>query len=202
MEISFTSSSTSTHAFCLVFLFFATLVSAQSPQSGGANFSCAARPTSSCDAYVAYVAQSPDFTSLKSVSDLFGVASSSIAEASSLVSEDVELIPGQLLLVPLGCGCNGSHYFANVTYTVKAGDNYYLLSTHAFENLADWHVAVDVNPALKPNLLQPGDKLVFPLFCGCPSEKSLSENGIRYQPLVWGSHSNILSFLFLFLFFF
>lgn len=177
MEMSFLFTCT----FCLLLLFFVTQISAQSPSTPttGTNFSCSANPGTSCDTYVAYFAQEPDFMDLKSISDLFGVKSSLIAEASNLVSETTKLIPGQLLLVPVTCSCNGSHYFANISYEIKMGDSYFIVSRYFFENLTDWHVVLVTNPSLKPDLLKIGTEVIFPLFCGCPS-KSQTEKGIKH----------------------
>ncbi|GMN29734.1 hypothetical protein TIFTF001_002543 [Ficus carica] len=178
MEISFLS----THTLCLLLLFFIVRISAQSPPptpTAGTNFSCSANSRASCDTYVAYFAQSPDFMDLKSISGLFGVNSSLIAEASNLVSESTELIPGQLLLVPVTCSCNGSQYFANISYDIKMGDSYFIVSRFYFQNLTNWQVVLVTNPTLKPNLLKIGTKVIFPLFCGCPS-KTQSENGIKH----------------------
>nr|ASM47219.1 nod factor perception 1 [Parasponia rigida] len=173
-------------------LFFITHISAQSPPTLATNFSCSTNSSQpSCKTYVAYFAQPPLFMDLKSISNLFGVSPSSISEASNLVSESTKLTRGQLLLIPLSCSCNGSHYFSNVTYNITMGDSYYLVSIHSFENLTNWPLVRDTNPTLNPNLLQIGTKVIFPLYCGCPS-KSHSENGIKYLiTYVWQPSDDI-----------
>lgn len=129
---------------------------------------------------------------LKNISNLFGVSPSSISEASNLVSESTELIPGQLLLIPLPCSCNGSRYFSNITYNIKKGDIYYLLSIHSFENLTSWTLVRDKNPSLDPYLLQIGTKVIVPLYCGCPSKSHL-ENGIKHLiTYVWQPNDDIV----------
>nr|ASM47276.1 nod factor perception 1 [Trema levigatum] len=173
-------------------LFFITHISAESPPTLATNFSCSANSSQpSCKTYVAYFAQPPVFMDLKSISNLFGVSPSSISEASNLVSESTKLAPGQLLLIPLSCSCNGSHYFSNITYNITMGDSYYLVSIHSFENLTNWPLVRDTNPTLNPNLLQIGTKVIFPLYCGCPS-KSHSENGIKHLiTYVWQPSDDI-----------
>lgn len=165
--------------FFLLLFFSTTHIAAQSPSANGTDFSCSANSPISCQTYVTYLAQSPEFLDLGNISDLFGVSSLSIARASNLVSEDAPLVPNQLLLVPITCGCIGNQYFANITYQIKKGDSYYLVSVTSFENLTNWHVVLKMNPSLNPNLLQIGDKVTFPLFCKCPSKTHL-ENGIEY----------------------
>ncbi|KAK4840412.1 hypothetical protein QYF36_008256 [Acer negundo] len=145
----------------------------------------------SCPTYVVYRAQSPGFLNLGNISSLFGVSRSSVAEASNLVSEDSPLSPNQLLLVPITCGCNGSQYFANITYQIKKDDNYYFVSTTSFENLTNWHVVQQMNPSLVPSLLHIGDNVTFPLFCKCPS-KADQDNGIRYLiTYVWQPNDDV-----------
>ncbi|KAF4393209.1 hypothetical protein G4B88_001943 [Cannabis sativa] len=173
-------------------LFFITHVSAQSPPTSGTNFSCSANSPSSCQTYAAYFAQSPNYIDLNSIANLFGVSSLSISEASNLLPEQIKLIPGQLLLIPLSCSCNGSYYFANITHNITMGESYYLVSTYSFENLTKWPLVRDMNPELNPNLLQIGTKVVFPLYCGCPLKSHL-ENDIKYLiSYVWQPEDDIV----------
>lgn len=153
-------------------------IEAQSSSINGTDFSCSTDSPASCQSYVTYLAQS-GFMDLVNISTLFGVNRSMIARASNLVSEDHSLFPNQLMLVPITCGCTGNEYFANITYQIKKGDNYYLVSITTFENLTKWQVVKEMNPSLNPNLLQIGENVTFPLFCQCPS-KTQSEKGIEY----------------------
>lgn len=131
---------------------------------------------------------------LENISDLFGVSASSIAQASNLVSKYTSLtrlVAGQLLLVPVTCGCTGNQSFANITYPIKSGDSYYVVSINTFENLTKWQVVEDMNPALTPSLLQIGVKVIFPLFCKCPSNM-YSDYGIQYLiTYVWQPDDDI-----------
>jgi hypothetical protein len=116
---------------------------------------------------------------LGNISDLFGVSRKEIATASNLESEDTPLFPNQLLLVPKPCGCTGNRSFANITYQIQQGESFYLVSTTSFENLTRWQEVEALNPSLTPTLLHAGDKVIFPLFCKCPSNTHL-ESGIAY----------------------
>ncbi|KAJ1436585.1 Tyrosine-protein kinase, active site [Sesbania bispinosa] len=147
----------------------------------------------SCDTYVAYFAQSPNFLTLISISDIFDTSPLSIARASNMNNEYDKLIPGQLLLVPVSCGCSGNHSFANISYVIKQGESYYYLSTTSYENLTNWQTVEDSNPHLNPYLLPVGTKVVIPLFCRCPSNNQL-EKGIEYLiTYVWQLNDNVSS---------
>ncbi|XP_028772217.1 serine/threonine receptor-like kinase NFP [Neltuma alba] len=183
----------SSHTIFLALLFFSiTLVTAQSPtNNSGTNFSCPADSPPSCETYVSYYAQSPNYLSLVNISDVFGISPLSIARAGNLSEEENKLIPGQLLLVPVTCGCTGNRSFANITYEIKPGDSYYFVSTSAFENLTNWHVAREFNPGLNPVILPIGTKVVFPLFCRCPSRSHLAK-GIKFLiTYVWQPSDNV-----------
>ncbi|KAG6775807.1 hypothetical protein POTOM_019303 [Populus tomentosa] len=69
--------------------------------------------------------------------------------------------------------------FANITYQIQQGDSFYLVSNTSFENLTRWQEVEALNPSLTPTLLHAGDKVIFPLFCKCPSKTHL-ESGIAY----------------------
>ncbi|XP_054786359.1 serine/threonine receptor-like kinase NFP [Prosopis cineraria] len=180
------------HAIFLALIFFFTsLVAAQSPANSGTNFSCHADSPPSCETYVSYYAQSPNYLSLVNVSDLFGISPLSIARASNLTSEDNRLSPGQPLLVPVTCGCTRNRSFASITYEMKSGDTYYSVSTIGFENLTNWHVVQELNPDLDPYLLLGGVKVVFPLFCRCASKSQLAK-GIKFLiTYVWQHSDNV-----------
>ncbi|KAM4125909.1 hypothetical protein ACB094_01G347800 [Castanea mollissima] len=159
----------------LTLLFSITNITAQSPPNAGTNFSCSVNSVPSCETYVAYFAKPPEYLDLANISVLFDMKVSLIEKAS------------QLLLEPVTCGCNGNQYFANVTYQIKEGDSYSVISVNSFENLADWHVVKDMNPTLDPNFMQIGVEVIFPLFYvlqvsakfNTSSDKILDE--IKYQ---------------------
>ncbi|XP_058081883.1 serine/threonine receptor-like kinase NFP isoform X1 [Magnolia sinica] len=180
-------------ALSFMLLFFHTsCTTAQTTPTNVTDFSCPSESIGSCDTYVVYRAQLPEFLDLGHVSDLFGVSQLSITRASNLVSEEVKLIPDQLLLVPISCGCTGNQSFANITYQIKSGDSFYLVSIHAFENLTDYHVVEAVNPTLNPNELQVGDEVVFPIYCKCPTKTQL-EKGLKFLiTYVWQAGDEVL----------
>nr|GLL39089.1 serine/threonine receptor-like kinase NFP [Ipomoea trifida] len=160
-------------------VFAASKVTAEiAPSADTTDYSCSADTPASCDTYVTYRAR-PPYMDLGSISDVMGVSRLSIVKASGLASEGARLFPDQVLLVPIKCFCNGSHYFSNVTYQIKKGDNLYTVSTGAFENLTDYHLVEDLNPTLNINNLTIGIEAVFPLVCKC-ADHSISDKGIQY----------------------
>ncbi|KAH6774679.1 hypothetical protein C2S52_002330 [Perilla frutescens var. hirtella] len=146
-----------------------------------------------CATYVTYRVESP-YSDLGSISHLFGVSSVEIATSTNLASEDAPLVPDQLLMVPINCTSNGSHYFSNVTYQMKRDDSFYTVSTKAFQNLTNIYVVEDMNPSLDPTNLTVGVEAVFPLLCKCtctsPSQSALIQYLITY---VWQPFDDVLS---------
>lgn len=169
----------------LVFFFFVS----QSPLNASIGLSC--QLESVCQSYASFFARSPDFLDLENVSDLFGVRRSLIAEASNLNPEDRHLFPGELLLIPVRCACNGGHYFANITYQIKKGDVYYALAMASFQNLTEWDVVNASNPNLDPSFLHIGDEVTFPLYCKCPSKTDIEKNINFFVTYIWQTTDDI-----------
>lgn len=159
-------------------LLSASHVSSQSSATEDTDFSCSSE-SPPCETFLTYRAKSPDYLSLGPISDLFGVSRLSIAKASELVSEDAQLVPDQILLVPVRCSCNGSVSFYNVTYQIKKDDTFYSVSIHDFENLTNYHLVENMNSELNPVNLTIGAEVVFPLLCKCPTQSNLN-NGFQY----------------------
>ncbi|BAU01219.1 hypothetical protein VIGAN_11040400, partial [Vigna angularis var. angularis] len=174
-----------------VVLMFFTCIAAQSQQTNGTNFSCPSDSPPSCETYVTYITQSPNFLSVTSVSNIFDTSPLSIARASNIENEEDKLIPGQVLLIPVTCGCTGNRSFANISYEINPGDSFYFVATTSYQNLTNWHVVMDLNPTLSPNTLPVGIQVVIPLFCKCPSKNQL-DRGIKYLIThVWQPNDNV-----------
>ncbi|KAE8694031.1 putative Tetratricopeptide repeat (TPR)-like superfamily protein [Hibiscus syriacus] len=170
----------------------ASYIRARPSYGDGADFWCL-ESSAPCSTYAAYFAQELDFLDLRNIANLFRTSLQEIARASNLVSEDTRLFPGQLLPVPITCGCTMNHYFANITYDIKLGDTYYTISTTVFESLTNFTAVEQMNPFLEPKNLHTGEEVVFPLFCKCPS-KAESENGTEYFiSYVWQPKDSIWS---------
>ncbi|RYQ80385.1 hypothetical protein Ahy_Scaffold1g106834 isoform A [Arachis hypogaea] len=174
-------------------LFSVTSIPTQSQQVNGTDFSCPVDSPSSCGTYVTYIAKSPNFLSLSNISDIFDTSPLSIARASNIKNEGDKLVPGQVLLIPVTCGCTQNQSFANITYELRQGDVYDIVSKTTYENLTNWRAVNNSNPDLNPVLLPIGVKVLFPLFCRCPSKKQL-QKGIEYMiTYVWQNNDNVSS---------
>ncbi|KAM7485257.1 hypothetical protein LguiA_001266 [Lonicera macranthoides] len=155
----------------IFYLFYNSL--AQEPSTTG--YTCTPNQTTSpCQAYAFYRASAPDHLDLASIADLFSVSRLMIANPSNISDPISPLIPDQSLFVPLTCSCNRinttySLSYANLTYTIKRDDTFYLVSTNHFRNLTTYQSVQVVNPNLIPTLLQIGANVIFPIFCKCPN---------------------------------
>ncbi|KAF6166589.1 hypothetical protein GIB67_005451 [Kingdonia uniflora] len=173
----------------LLFLFLTSQVTAQTPNT--TDFSCSFDSSNSCQTYIAYRAQTPDFLDLGNISDLFGTSRKFIKQASNLSSEEDPLNPDQLLLIPIPCSCTNKSFFATITYQINKDDSFYSLSIHAFENLTEYHRIIDLNPTLIPTLLHIGVEVVVPVFCKCPTKSQL-DKGLKFIiTYVWQSHDDL-----------
>lgn len=176
----------------MLFFFHTLQITAQTSNTNVTDFSCLPDYFDSCSTYFIYRAQPPDFLDLGRISDLFGVSRMMIETASNLDGEEAGLLSDQLLLVPISCGCTGNRSFANITYQIKAGDNFYWVSIIEFENLTDYYAVEDMNPTLFPTTLQIGDQVVFPIYCKCPT-KTQREKGIKFLiTYVWQAGDDVL----------
>ncbi|MBA0664586.1 hypothetical protein Goklo_004555, partial [Gossypium klotzschianum] len=167
--------------FLLLFLFHG---SQTQPSTTG--YTCTPNQTTyPCQTYVFYRATAPNFLDLASIGDLFHVSRLMISQPSNISSPSSPLIPYQSLFVPITCSCNsvtatfGSLSAANLTYTIKGGDTFYLVSTRNFQNLTTYQSVEVFNPSSVPTRLKIGGEIVFPIFCKCPNETQ-AKTGVNY----------------------
>lgn len=143
-----------------------------------------------CQTYAFYRAIGPNLLDLASIGDLFEVSRLMIAEPSNISSLASPLVAGQPLFVPLTCSCNpvnatfGNISYANITYTIKAGDTFYMISTAMFGNLTTYQSVEAVNPNLVATNLAIGVNAIFPIFCKCPDANITQSIGFRPNYLI------------------
>ncbi|XP_052208282.1 serine/threonine receptor-like kinase NFP [Diospyros lotus] len=160
------------YLFCIL-CYRGCYVHGQEPSTQG--YPCRANQTvSPCHTYVFYRATSPNFLDLASIADLFGVSRLMISNPSNISSPAAPLDVGEPLFVPITCSCNAvnaslSLSYANINYTIMSGNTFYLVSTNMFLNLTTYQSVEVVNPTFIPTKLEVGDKIIFPLFCKCPT---------------------------------
>ncbi|KAL2323782.1 hypothetical protein Fmac_028161 [Flemingia macrophylla] len=142
-------------------------------QENNTGFTCTG--TRTCSTYAFYRASSPDFLELASIGDLFEVSRLMISSPSNISNPSAPLVPDQPLLVPLTCSCNpvnatyGSLSYANISYTIKPNDTFFIVSTFKFNNLTTYPSVEVVNPTLVATNLSIGQTVIFPVFCKCPN---------------------------------
>ncbi|GAY35867.1 hypothetical protein CUMW_019060 [Citrus unshiu] len=171
----------------LVFFFFFFLFSCHQSQAqpSTTGYTCSANQTTyPCRTYAFYRASAPDFLELASIADLFSVSRCMISEPSNISSPSSPLIQNQPLFVPITCSCNTLNpsytiSFANLSYTIKSGDTFYLVSTNKYQNLTTYQSVEVVNPTFVPAVIEVGDVLIFPVFCKCPNQTQL-RNRVNY----------------------
>lgn len=132
-----------------------------------------------CRTYVYFHATPPNLLSLPAIADLFNVSPLMISMASNLSSSTAPLLPHQSLLIPVTCSCGSNHSYANLSYQIKPGDTFYILSTMVFQNLTTYQAIELANPELVPTLLQIGTDVVVPVFCRC-ANKTLLVKEVNY----------------------
>lgn len=168
----------------LFLLFHFAILEAQTPrQINNTGYTCKRTQTSyPCQAYAFYTSTSPDFLDLASIADLFQVSRLMISNPSNISSPSSPLIPNQPLFIPITCSCNnvnntfGSISYANISYTIKQNDTFFLVSTNKFQNLTTYPSVEVVNPSLVATNLSIGDNVIFPIFCMCPNKSQTNEN--------------------------
>lgn len=175
------------HLFLFIFIFiifFFFLCSEAQPDTTGYN--CTVNQTvSPCQTYVFYRATAPNFLDLASIGDLFSVSRLKISTPSNISSPSAPLVQNQPLFVPITCGCNSvpndtrTISFANISYTIKEGNTFYIVSSQYFGNLTTFNSVMIVNPTLVPTNLTIGVNVVFPIFCKCPTAAQ-QRNQVNY----------------------
>ncbi|KAJ6318682.1 hypothetical protein OIU76_014106 [Salix suchowensis] len=168
----------------LFFLSCSNILHHLQAQPSTQGFTCTANQSSfPCQTYAFYRASAPNFVDLASIGDLFSVSRLMISKPSNISSPTSPLVPDQPLFVPLSCSCNTinrtSISFANITYTIKAGNTFYIVSTAYFQNLTTYQSVELVNPTLVPEKLEIGVEVIFPIFCKCPNQTQL-QNKVNY----------------------
>ncbi|EFJ08078.1 hypothetical protein SELMODRAFT_11326, partial [Selaginella moellendorffii] len=133
-------------------------------------YSCVSNSTS-CQAYAAYRALQGD--TLQSVGLRFRLSVEQLAEASQ-IAQSATLVPDQVLLIPLNCSCASGRSQFNATYIIQSGDTLYLVSNGTFQGLTTYQAVERANPLAVPTNLQPGDSIVFPIRCACPSSAQVA----------------------------
>ncbi|THG21226.1 serine/threonine receptor-like kinase NFP [Camellia sinensis] len=168
------------------------------PNTTGYTCTATTNTTYPCQTYAFYRATSPNFLDLASIADLFSLSRLMISTPSNISDPTTPLLPSQPLFIPLTCSCNTintttSFSYANLTYTIKKDDTYYLVSTNNFQNLTTYQSVQIVNPNLIPTNLTIGVTVIFPVFCKCPNTTQLQNRANFLISYVFQPSDNLTS---------
>ncbi|XP_052205857.1 lysM domain receptor-like kinase 4 [Diospyros lotus] len=163
-------------------------IHAQQPYVGKATSNCDGNSNSvlgytfnglnaTCQAYLTFRSQ-PPYTTVASISELLGADPSLLSQLNS-VSQNASFQTDQLVLVPTRCSRSGTYYQANTSYVVKSGDIYLSIANYVFRGLSACQAIQAQNPNLTAKTLHPGDRLLIPLRCACPT-KNQTDAGFNY----------------------
>ncbi|KAI8009636.1 Serine/threonine receptor-like kinase NFP [Camellia lanceoleosa] len=168
------------------------------PNTTGYTCTTTTNTTYPCQTYAFYRATSSNFLDLASIADLFSLSRLMISTPSNISDPTTPLLPSQPLFIPLTCSCNtinttSSFSYANLTYTIKKGDTFYLVSTNNFQNLTTYQSVQIVNPNLIPTNLTIGVTVIFPVFCKCPNKTQLQNRANFLISYVFQPSDNLTS---------
>ncbi|KAL0351918.1 UNVERIFIED_CONTAM: protein LYK5 [Sesamum calycinum] len=122
---------------------------------------------SSCRAFLIFRAKFPYNT----VPVIGALTSSGIAEIAKInnVTGFTVFPEGKEVIVPVNCSCSGQYYQASTTYQVPIEhQTYYIIANSTFQGLTTCSSLMHANDYSEFSLL-PGNKLLIPLRCACPT---------------------------------
>nr|XP_043631150.1 lysM domain receptor-like kinase 4 [Erigeron canadensis] len=138
-----------------------------------------------CQAYLTFRSE-PPYNTVASISSLLN-ANITLLSQLNLVSENATFGTGEMVLVPTKCSCLGEFYQANASYIIQARNTPFLIANNTFQGLSTCH-AIQVERHNLTVDIYPGQRLIVPLRCACPTEKQVA-SGIKYllsYLITWG----------------
>ncbi|KAK4429128.1 protein LYK5 [Sesamum alatum] len=133
---------------------------------GSSLYTCNGR-YSSCRAFLIFRAKFPYNT----VPVIATLTSSDIAEIAKInnVTSFTVFPEEKGVIVPVNCSCSGQYYQASTTYQVPVEhQTYYVIANSTFQGLTTCDSLKHANDYSEFSLL-PGNKLLIPLRCACPT---------------------------------
>jgi serine/threonine protein kinase len=119
--------------------------------------------------------------SLVTVAGYFNMALAGIADGSGLsnLKPNAVLPQGQALYIPLDCSCTVTYVTSltsqmPVQYVLQTGDTITLLATTMYGALTTYQAMMAWTPMKEVAELSPGDIIVVPIFCACPSSEQVA----------------------------
>ncbi|KAF7848928.1 hypothetical protein BT93_L1431 [Corymbia citriodora subsp. variegata] len=186
MELSFLSISL---VVALAVLRFSSFAHSQQPYIGRNTTVCSKTNDSSspalgytcnglnrtCQAYLIY-RSNPPYNSVPSIARLLASNPSQLSAINS-VAPNATFPAKNMVIVPVNCSCSGRYYQVNATYSIRQGDNYYIIVNSTYEGLTTCRAIKSQNVIETVELYS--QDLTIPIRCACPT-KNQTDLGFKY----------------------
>ncbi|KAL1206188.1 Protein LYK5 [Cardamine amara subsp. amara] len=169
----------------LLLLFAASPAEAQQPYVNNHQLQCNAREfnnitngftcngPASCRSYLTFRSQ-PPYNTADTIAKLLNVSATEIQSINDLSTVTATIPTRQLVVVPANCSCSsGGFYQHNATYNLsgnRGDETYFSVANDTYQALSTCQAMMSQNPYGEKELL-PGENLLVPLRCACPTEK-------------------------------
>lgn len=128
-----------------------------------------------CQAFLIY-RSNPPYDTVRSIARLLASDPSQVSAINS-VAPNATFPANQMVIVPVNCSRSGRYYQVNASYTIRKGDNYYLIVNSTYQGLTTCRAIKDQN-VIETVELYSGE-LTIPIRCACPT-KNQTDLGIKY----------------------
>lgn len=123
---------------------------------------------SSCRAFLIFTAMSP-YDTAAAIANLTSSDQTETARINNVTT--FKLLPqGQEVIVPVECSCSSQNYRATTTYQILPQETYFIIANKTFQGLSTCDALKRANTYPETSLL-PGQRLLVPLRCACPTAK-------------------------------
>ncbi|XP_057534240.1 protein LYK5-like [Amaranthus tricolor] len=156
----------------------------------------------SCDSYLTFRSHPPSYSTPPNIAFLLNSNASAIAQLNNI--SELDPIPaGRLVIVPVPCSCtktrtNETYFQHNARYRLQVlGETYFLTANDTYQGLTTCQAMMAQNNFSMTNL-NPGDQLLVPLWCACPSNQQLKK-GYKYLVsylVTWGDDVSKIAHMF------
>lgn len=132
-------------------------------------------PHKTCKAYLIY-RSNPPYDTVPSIARLLASDPSRLSAVNS-VAPNATFTANKMVIVPVNCSCSGRYYQANASYTIRHGDNYYVIVNRTYQGLTTCRAIKSQNVIETVDLYS--GELTIPIRCACPT-KNQTDLGIKY----------------------
>ncbi|KAL2900417.1 Protein LYK5 [Bienertia sinuspersici] len=148
---------------------------------------------SSCTSYVTFRSQ-PPYATPPNIAFLLNSSTSDIGQLNNI--SEVDPIPAnRLVIVPVSCSCtrtsnsNSRYYQHNAQYRLQnPGEAYFTVANNTYQGLTTCQAMINQNTYNITDLV-PGDQLLVPIMCACPTTEQQTQYRSQYllsYLVTWG----------------